>query len=152
MPEPFAGRVRAARRDDLPHMLTLLQESALPTEGVDAQQVDRFLVAEQEGALHGMVGLEHYGDTALLRSLVVHERARGTGLGALLVNAIEAVAAQAGVHTLVLLTTTAAAWFPRFGFVTTTREAVPTSVTASVEFQGACPATATVMRKLLSAR
>ncbi len=151
MPEPFAGTVRAARADDLPSMRTLLQDSALPVEGVDAH-VQAFLVAEHEGTLFGMVGLEHYGDAALLRSLVVHERARGSGLGAQLVHAVETAAARDGVRTLVLLTTTAAAWFPRFGFVTTTREAVPASVTASVEFRGACPASATVMQKALHAR
>ena len=148
MPEWSAGIVRTAGRDDLPGMLALLQDSALPTEGV-APHVDGFLVAEHEGTLHGMVGLERYGDSALLRSLVVHERARGTGLGALLMHAIEEAAAHGGADTLVLLTTTAAALFPRFGFLPTTREAVPTSVTASVEFQGACPASATVMQKTL---
>jgi amino-acid N-acetyltransferase len=50
-----------------------------------------------------------------------------------------------------LLTTTAAEWFPRFGFVRTTREAVPMAVTASVEFQGVCPASAVVMQKVLRA-
>lgn len=150
MPDHFAGTVRAARTDDVPGMLTLLQDSALPVEGV-AAQVDGFLVAEHEGALLGLVGLERYGDAALLRSLVVHERARGTGLGAQLVRAIEAAAARDGARTLVLLTTTAAAWFPRFGFAATTREAVPESVTASVEFQGVCPASATVMQKALPA-
>jgi len=148
MPEPFAATVRAAHRDDLPSMRTLLRDNGLPVDGVDAH-ADGFLVAEHAGALIGMVGLEHYGDAALLRSLVVHERARGTGLGAQLVRAIEAAASQGGALTLVLLTTTAAAWFPRFGFVTTTREAVPVSVTASVEFLGACPASATVMQKTL---
>lgn len=150
MSEPFAGTIRRARHDDLPGMLCLLQEHALPVEGV-ATHVDGFLVAEQGGSLIGMVGLEHYGDAALLRSLVVGERARGSGLGAQLVGAIEARAAEAGAGALVLLTTTAAEWFPRFGFVTTTRESVPTAVTASVEFQGACPASATVMQKMLRA-
>lgn len=150
MPERFAGTVRAAHADDLPAMLRLLQDSALPVEGVDAH-VRGFLVAEHEGALHGMVGIERYGEEALLRSLVVHKRARGTGLGTQLVQAIESAAAQGGAQTLILLTTTAAAWFPRFGFAPTTREAVPISVTASVEFQGACPASATVMQKSLRA-
>jgi amino-acid N-acetyltransferase len=148
MSDRFSRVVRAARTDDLPSMQSLLQDSALPIDGV-AEHLDAFLVAEHEGALHGVVGLERYGDAALLRSLVVHEEARGTGLGAQLVQAIESVAEQHGVHTLVLLTTTAAAWFPRFGFARTTREAVPPSVTASVEFQGACPASATVMQKAL---
>ena len=56
---------------------------------------------------------------------------------------------QAGVGNVVLLTTTAAAFFPRFGFTVVTREDVPAAVHASAEFQGACPASATVMRLVL---
>jgi len=150
MPETSAPAVRAADVADLPAMLELLRESALPVEGVP-EHVDTFLVAEHAGSLHGMVGLERYGEVALLRSLVVHARARGTGLGAQLVHAIESRAQRDGAQSLVLLTTTAAEWFPRFGFVPTTREAVPVAVTASVEFQGVCPASAVVMQKVLHA-
>ena len=55
-------------------------------------------------------------------------------------------ASQAGVSTVVLLTTTAARFFPRFGFSVVNREDVPAAVYASAEFLGACPASATVMR------
>jgi len=150
MAEATTRSVRAAVAADLPAMLELLRDSALPVEGVP-EHVDAFLVAEHGGTIHGLVGLERYGDVALLRSLVVHERARGTGVGAELVHAIEALAQRDNVDSLVLLTTTAAEWFPRFGFVRTTREAVPVAVTASVEFQGACPASAIVMQKRLRA-
>jgi amino-acid N-acetyltransferase len=150
MPETSAPALRAAGVADLPAMLELLRDSDLPVDGVSAQ-VDAFLVAEHVGSLRGMVGLEQYGEVALLRSLVVHEQARGTGVGAQLVHAIEARAQRDGAETLVLLTTTAAEWFSRFGFVSTSREAVPVAVTASVEFQGACPASAAVMQKVLRA-
>jgi amino-acid N-acetyltransferase len=49
-----------------------------------------------------------------------------------------------------LLTTTAESYFPKFGFVQTTREVVPTAVQQSVEFRSACPASAVVMRKTLN--
>lgn len=150
MAEATTRSVRAAVAADLPAMLELLRDSALPVEGVP-EHVDAFLVAEHGGTLDGLVGLERYGDVALLRSLVVHERVRGAGVGAELVHAIEALARRAGADSLVLLTTTAAEWFPRFGFVRTTREAVPVAVTASVEFQGVCPASAVVMQKVLRA-
>ena len=56
-------------------------------------------------------------------------------------------AAQAcGAHDLVLLTSTADAWFPRFGFERISRDAAPASLHASEEFRGACPASAVVMR------
>jgi N-acetylglutamate synthase-like GNAT family acetyltransferase len=45
-----------------------------------------------------------------------------------------------------LLTTTAESYFPRFGFVTVPRAAVPEGVRTSIEFRSACPSTATAMR------
>lgn len=148
MAEGASIAIRAARSDELPAMLTLLHDGSLPVDGVP-QHLPDFLVADQEGTLVGMVGLERYGQAALLRSLVVRAEARGAGLGARLVHEIAASAQRGGATELVLLTTTAADWFPRLGFVPTTREAVPAAVTASVEFQGACPASATVMRAKL---
>lgn len=50
-----------------------------------------------------------------------------------------------------LLTTTAENYFPAFGFRPVDRSAVPTELMASPEFQGACPASAIVMRKELEA-
>ena len=55
-----------------------------------------------------------------------------------------------GADTVFLLTTTAEKFFPRFGFEPISREDVPASVQASIEFQSACPASAVVMRKRLS--
>jgi len=49
-----------------------------------------------------------------------------------------------------LLTTTAADFFPKFGFEPIARADVPASVQSSIEFTSACPATATVMRKTLA--
>lgn len=51
-----------------------------------------------------------------------------------------------GVHEVILLTETAPTYFPRFGFEPVTRAEAPEAVTASVEFKGACCATAAVMR------
>jgi amino-acid N-acetyltransferase len=44
-----------------------------------------------------------------------------------------------------LLTTTAEAFFPHFGFERIERAAVPPRIQNSREFHGACPASATVM-------
>jgi N-acetylglutamate synthase-like GNAT family acetyltransferase len=44
-----------------------------------------------------------------------------------------------------LLTTTAEAYFPSFGFTVTSRATVPDEIRATGEFRGACPESATVM-------
>jgi len=53
-------------------------------------------------------------------------------------------------HTVYLLTTTAEQFFTRHGFCTVSRADVPTSVQQSIEFQAACPATATCMARPLA--
>ncbi len=141
--------IRAARPGDFTRVAGLLQANHLPIAGVP-ESLDAFLVAERDGRLVGVIGLECYGTDALLRSAAVDEPAQGTGLGAQLVDGIMTEAAVRGIRTLWLLTTTADQWFPRFGFTVAARADVPESVRASVEFQGACPDSAIVMRRALA--
>jgi amino-acid N-acetyltransferase len=138
--------LRRASGSDWEAIAALLDQHRLPLAGARDHMAD-FLVAVQDARIVGVAGLERYGDTALLRSVAVSSPAGG--LGTRLVQALLEHAHQSGVDTVVLLTTTAAAFFPRFGFTVVTREDVPAAVHASAEFQGACPASATVMRLVL---
>jgi amino-acid N-acetyltransferase len=136
--------VRPASRGDLAAIESLLASSELPVLGVE-EHLPYFLVAEDGGRILGVVGLEPYGREGLLRSAVVHAEWRGRGLANTLVRRLIAEAEARGIRRLYLLTTTAEHFFPRFGFQRTTRDAVPPVVQRSIEFQGACPATAVVM-------
>lgn len=140
--------IRAALPVDHARVAGLLRANDLPVEGVP-HSMDAFLVAEREGTLVGVIGLECYGTDALLRSAVVDASVRNAGLGARLVDGIIAQADSRGIGVLWLLTTTAEQWFPRFGFTVATRDAVPPAVQASREFQGACLSSATVMQRAL---
>lgn len=140
--------IRAARAEDRPAIATLLTESALPLAGLP-DPLDAFVVAEDETGIVGAMGLELFAPYALLRSAAVHPRQRGSGLGTRLAEATIALARSRQLTALYLLTTTAAEWFPRFGFRSITRAEVPPSVRASAEFVEACPASATVMHLLL---
>lgn len=137
--------IRRANAADASAVRALLTGAKLPLDGVP-DDLAHFLVAEQDGTVVGAIGLESYGDAALLRSAVVTSAVRGTGLGERLVRALLAAAQSGGTKELVLLTTTADAWFPRFGFERISRDAAPASLHASEEFRGACPASAVVMR------
>jgi len=140
--------LRTAQESDLPAVLGLLGRAQLPTAGVgDAQS--QFVVAESEGRLVGVVGLELYGESALLRSAAVEESWRGSGVGRVLVERALDVARERGIEDVFLLTTTAEHYFPRFGFSCVSRDSVTPGVKSSIEFQEACPASATVMRKTL---
>ncbi|MBI3979606.1 MAG: GNAT family N-acetyltransferase [Chloroflexi bacterium] len=138
-------RIESASTADLPAVEALLADAGLPLDGVRAA-FEGFLVARDGGGIAGAVGLERWGAVALFRSLVVSPARRGTGLGLALSKAAIDRARDAGIAELYLLTTTAADFFPRFGFVRIERDEAASAVRQSVEFTSACPQTATTMR------
>ena len=140
--------LRTARSADLSKVLALLRRAQLPTAGV-AESLPHFIVAERESELIGVAGLEVYGASALLRSVAVEDRWRSSGVGRTLIDRALDEARQAGIEDVFLLTTTAEHYFPRFGFSCVSRDEVRDEVRSSVEFQGACPSSAVVMRKSL---
>ncbi|MEP6622718.1 MAG: arsenic resistance N-acetyltransferase ArsN2 [bacterium] len=143
----MSATLRLARHDDEPRVAALLTASSLPLDGVH-DALPCFVIAEDEGQLVGVAGIEACGVTgehALLRSVAVIPEWRSRGLGRELVTRVIAEAEARGVKALYLLTTTAERYFPSFGFAQTTRDAVPDDVRATAEFQGACPASAVVM-------
>ena len=144
-------RIREATSRDLRAVESLLSSNDLPIDGVK-ENFSGFVVAEEKGEIAGAIGLEKFGSVALLRSAVVSPQYRGSGIGRRLVEEVLEQASDEGIEELFLLTTTAEKYFPRFGFSSTTRSAVPTAVKASAEFQGACPDSAVVMtRRVASA-
>jgi len=139
-----AVTLRSARAADLPAVLGLLQAAGLPREGV-AEGLVRLCLAEVDGQLAGVAGLERYGTSALLRSVAVAEDQRGRKVAGRLVERMLEEARDASIHDVYLRTTTAEGYFPRFGFEPVGLAEVPEAVKASVEFQGACPSTAACM-------
>ena len=143
--------IRHATPPDWPKLAALLTTADLPLDGAKAHLSDFFL-AFRDDVLIGAAGLERYGDTALLRSVAVAVPERGYGVGQALVQQMLAYAASLGVRQMVLLTTTAADFFLRFGFQPISRATFPRAAQVSVEFQEACPATATGMSLLLAGK
>jgi L-amino acid N-acyltransferase YncA len=136
---------RTATSADWAPVAALLTEAALPLAGAEAH-LDQFLLAFRGDELVASAGLEVYGSSALIRSVAVSKNERSTGLGQEIVRQLLDRAYAAGLKTIVLLTTTADRFFPRFGFVRVTRAAMPSEVLVSPEFQGVCPSSSTVMR------
>ena len=142
--------IRAATLQDLHDIEALLVASGLPTAGI-AECIDGFLVAEHDGALVGVIGIEQCcREYALLRSTAVAAEWRGRRIGRQLVERAIAEAEARGTNALYLLTMTAERYFPSFGFAQTTRDEVPELVRATAEFCSVCPASATVMALELS--
>jgi len=143
--------IAAATSADLPALLELLGQSALPTAGL-ADHLDTTLVAHEAGHVVGSAALELYGTTALLRSVAVAPGLRGRGLGQELTRHALALARRRKIRTVYLLTETAGGFFPRFGFRAISRDAVDPAVQGSVEFTSACPTSALAMAAELERR
>ena len=136
--------LRPAGPADLAAIEALLTASSLPLDGV-RDALDGFVVAQSGERLVGVAGLEVCCDNALLRSVAVLPEWRSQGLGRALVTRVISDAEARGIRALYLLTTTAERYFPSFGFRQIAREDVPGDIRETVEFQSACPASATVM-------
>ena len=137
--------IRAATPSDLSAVIGLLEKNTLPLAGIN-QHVATTLVAQRSARIVGCAALEVFGTAGLLRSVTVDEAQRGQGLGHQLTQAALDLARTRGVASVYLLTTTAASFFPRFGFREVARADVDGAVKGSVEFTTACPASAVAMR------
>jgi amino-acid N-acetyltransferase len=145
-PSTSGVSIEQASAEDGPAILELLSAAGLPVDGL-LDHLDTAVVARAEDLLVGCAALEVYADGALLRSVAVDGRARGQGVGTRVTKAALNLASALGLPAVYLLTTTAEAFFPRFGFERITRLQVPESVQRSVEFRSACPSTAIVMKR-----
>ena len=133
--------------EDHEAVAALLSTLRLTTDDV-VRWLDHFWVAEHLGTVVGVAGMEHYGNAGLLRSVAVAPEWQGSGIGRALVDRVLEDGAAAGIKEVYLLTMTAENYFPRLGFESVDRAAVPAAVRESVEFTGACPASAVVMRRV----
>ncbi len=139
--------IRPASSSDLEAAIGLLQQAGLPTSDLSLQRLA--LVAEKGKELHGVIGLESFGQVALLRSLVVSPDARGAGIGPALVTALESLCSAEDVRQLWLLTIDADTFFEKLGYKTQLRNDAPEAIRNTKEFSGLCPGDAHLMLKEL---
>lgn len=142
--EPGGITLRSATPADLPGVLALLEQAGLPKDGLSEGLV-HLCLAEVEGELAGVAGLERYGTSALLRSVAVSPTQRGRKVAQRLVDRLLEEARSDQIHDVYLRTTTAENYFPKFGFAPVPVAEVPDRVKTSAEFRGACPESAACM-------
>jgi amino-acid N-acetyltransferase len=142
--EPGIRRGQAA---DMPAIATLLESAGLPTADLSSAADFQTWVLEAHGELVAAIGLERFGDEALLRSLVVAPEHRKRGLGQELIARVERDARAQGITRLILLTETAEAFFRARGYAVTDRRQVTHAVKQSAEFRSLCPVSAVCMSK-----
>lgn len=129
--------------------IRLLQASALPTSDLTDAHMCDFFYAGDSPAPVGVVGVEFYGDHALLRSLAVASEHRGSGLGSALVERAESHARARGARSIFLLTTTAERFFKSLGYVPAARATAPEAIRTSRQFADLCPASSAFLVKQL---
>lgn len=132
------SEIRKARLDDLAEVERIVAEAFAPYVArmgrrpapmdddyrarIAAGEVD---VLVDAGGMAGLVVLETDRDPSVLETLAVADRARGLGLGRILVAHAEAASRAAGCRTISLFTheamTENQAIYPRLGFVETHR-------------------------------
>ena len=136
--------IRSARPGDEAGVVGLLAEVGLPTDEV-ARWLPRYVVAEDDGRIIGVAGLEVHGSDGVLRSVAVEPGRQDEGLGGRLAATVIASARKAGLRRLYLLTETAADYFPRWGFRRIPRDEASEAAKESVEFREACSDSAVAM-------
>jgi amino-acid N-acetyltransferase len=100
------------------------------------------VTATRDGVLVGCAALEVYGRTGLLRSVAVEPSLQRSGVGRALVSDRLAAARAMKLDAVYLLTTTAADYFPRLGFIPGDRQNAPAELASSPEFASVCPSSA----------
>lgn len=140
----MTAKIYSANTKDYLLIQSLLESAKLPLDGVN-EHLRNFLVLKKEDTIIGTVGLEVYGDKALLRSLAVTKAFRGSGCGKRLYQAIIAKARGQQISEIYLLTETAEGFFAKQGFKKITRDSADVKVKESIEFRSACPETASCM-------
>jgi amino-acid N-acetyltransferase len=145
-----ASQPTIGSRPTLGATVQLLAAAQLPTEDLTTAHCEHFFFAGSATEPTGLVGLELFGNVALLRSLVVAPDKRGTGEGAALLRHAEDHARARGVETLYLLTTTAESFFSKHGYQRAPRDSAPSAIRATREFSGICPASSAFMMRQLS--
>ncbi|WP_340105393.1 arsenic resistance N-acetyltransferase ArsN2 [Rhodohalobacter sp. 8-1] len=130
-----------------PEIDSLLTSCDLPVKDLTNNESVLFFTERSNDQLTGVVGIEKYSTIGLLRSLAVTPTHRGKGLGRKLVRHTEKMAAEMEIHSLWLLTDTAADFFETLEYETANRSIAPEAIWQSTQFRDLCPDSAVLMTK-----
>ena len=135
-------------KSELEKVKQLLIENNLPVDYFEDECIT-FFIAKINNITVGVIGLEQYEATGLLRSLAVKSDYKNLKIGRDLIEYLLRYCKNNSIQELYLLTTTAEMYFEKFGFYKITRENTPTAIKNTKEFALICPATALIMKKIL---
>lgn len=140
--------IEPAAAEDFSSVCAMLESEQLPTSDL-RPDLHHFFLAIVGDSTVGAIGLDPYGSSGLLRSMIVLPEYRKMGIAAHLVDRLESHARKAGIKELFLITNTAERFFAKIGFQKIDRNLLPDTVAVSAEFNGLCPASSSIMKKKL---
>jgi len=138
--------MNSIKQPTLDEITVLLQNNDLPCSDIKDLKLDNFFGYYLNNTLEGIVGLEVYGNVALLRSLAVNHK-KSSGIGSKLLLYVDDYALENSIDTLYLLTTTADKYFLKKGFKVLDKDEAPKSIQNTQEFNSICPASSVFMKK-----
>lgn len=136
--------IRFATSEDYDKLCHLLEAEKLPIVDLN-KELPHFFLKTVEDKIVGSIGLELYGNSALLRSMMVIPDHRNEGIASELVGKLLSYAKENGVGNVYLITNTAEDFFSRKGFIKIERSKVNKEILSSQEFNGLCPSSSAVM-------
>ena len=126
------GRVRPMEQNDIPAVLAVMSPfirngKLLPrSEQELTEHYKEYIVYEMDGGVHGCSALHRYNDGQVeIAAVAVDENYAHMGIGPKLVNSLIKKAAQEHAKSVFIMTTQAADWFERMGFVQDSIESLP---------------------------
>jgi len=137
-------RLRSASLADWQDVAALLEHCGLPTADISAI-IEDFHLAFCDGRLVGCAAAEQHGHSMLIRSVAVDPSYRCQGIATRLVEALLMQARGTAVHCAYLLSSSAPAYFARWGFSLISADKVQPEIRASAAFQRAERASALCM-------
>ena len=129
---------------NLGQLEALLRDNNLPAQDC-AAQAQNFYAMFDGDELIAAGGLEPVADYALLRSVVVKEAYRASGLARSIVEYLISLAEAEGKKAAYLLTETAGSYFQKLGFKPLPRADVPPAIAQTRQFSILCPDTASCL-------
>lgn len=126
------GKIRAMEQTDIPSVLAVMRpfiESGklLPRSERDlAANLANYIVYELDGGIHACAALHYYPDgQAEIAAVAVDEGFANMGIGPKLIEKLKELAKSNKAKSVFILTTQAADWFEKLGFVEDTISSLP---------------------------
>lgn len=135
--------------EDLAGVISLLRQNDLPASDLISSQVRLLVAKSQEDQVLGCIGLEVYDQDGFLRSMAVDKDHRNQGIAKSLMDALIIQSKSLNIHTMHLLTTSAANYFEKQGYAITVRDKAPDRIKANARFTTLCSSTARYMVKAI---